>query len=698
MPTVDDLVISLTIKENSRLGRLQKQLDAIVGKKGARVGFGLGALGNIPADIAQIKKQMQWLRPSVLPTKESPVQLRRVAGSILKDLEDNMSSIVSKIMTVKPQYFKTLKDELGALTDEELKSSLESSLNQVRETVSDIFKGTSILAPHKQEEVVHTLDRLIAEALSGREVGLEFWRAIGKFTPEEIWKQKLLKIISEAGAKGIPEKGLYRVKPEALLLPEIQKFFGFGGGGAKYPKGVEEFINRVEREFKTGGTITRTVSADIEDWMALNKIAKIIGSKINVDDVAFKLQEIREKEGEERAKELIEEIKKTFGAGGLNREALEKILGRDLFKLVSPETKEELDKLVKDVYSWSETATMGAKRIDIEVENIKSLIEDLGINVPQDITMQFGLELKKIINRKDIDQLLMYMSYYKENVVLIGEQIATGVREYAKSLGLEKFLSVVPNLRKLEEKYGISKPIISAESEEFLEQLEELTNEIEENTELIKNWLENPESITGEEKEKLFEYLRGFAHRLGVNPNSVDLPYWTDRVMDEISKLSEATEEQSIKDKLDQIKQSITSLIQENKQMGLDLEGLQGFLYGIPSFMAGTESPGIYKTLVDLTRKEAKTPEGKALGEQIKSMQESENIMLEQYKNFPKLITEGLEDISRDIKENEETKTLSRKVEELKTIIIRYNKELLTNLKKGQRVTEPPKTDGFPEG
>lgn len=208
MVTVDDLTISLTIKETSRLGRLQKQLDSIVGKtgKGLAPAFMYLKRGQnfISRDLKFIKKNIMRLRPSKLPTTMSPKEFKLTVATLLKDLNEFPEDFVNKIL--KTKGLKTLKEEFGVKTTKEVREKMIKSLDQVKETLSGMWEGITDLPPHKQEEVVATLHRLFAESLHGREIGLEFWRAIAKFTPEEIWKGRIAEYARAMGAKVTVEK------------------------------------------------------------------------------------------------------------------------------------------------------------------------------------------------------------------------------------------------------------------------------------------------------------------------------------------------------------------------------------------------------------------------------------------------------------------------------------------------------------
>ncbi len=72
MPTVDDLVVSVRIDETSNLGKLQKQLEALVGPKGEKAAeLGMGIDPALKRDLTEIKADLMLLTPTVLTSKET---------------------------------------------------------------------------------------------------------------------------------------------------------------------------------------------------------------------------------------------------------------------------------------------------------------------------------------------------------------------------------------------------------------------------------------------------------------------------------------------------------------------------------------------------------------------------------------------------------------------------------------------------
>ena len=102
MPTVDDLVISLTIKETGKLGKLQKQLEAIVGKKGQLLPT-LQIPPKLTHDIDYIRRRMDYLIPVVSPSSREVTKLKMQASSLEKLIDNYRNEIRDFLLGLKAE-------------------------------------------------------------------------------------------------------------------------------------------------------------------------------------------------------------------------------------------------------------------------------------------------------------------------------------------------------------------------------------------------------------------------------------------------------------------------------------------------------------------------------------------------------------------------------------------------------------------
>lgn len=465
MSTSDNLIISLTVKEGGNLDKLRKQLKSLVGERGEKKfdfsRFELDPL--VKRDIKYIKDQIYWLRPTRLPTKEMPKELRRVSSTILKDLEDFDKDIVEKIL--RTPDISTLFEEFGVETADEVRNKMYNVIKGLKETVGDIFEGTSILPPRKIEETIHTLSNLISESLSKREVGLKFWRAIAKFTPEKLYIKRLLGLSRKTGAKVESERSYYEVKRKALSEAMVLLRVGAETELKKFSKLMSEL--KTKSQLTQGSPFQTLRELKREDII---KIGEIIGTKTaEPGELGRAIRDILKTDNEELKNKIFNfinnKIKELYAAN---------------IPIVNEKIAKEINKYVKEKLGWKETATQGiSAKVDIVVEDIEKINKILGT----DLKGRYGLEVKRIITKKDLEQLIRYLELpefkEKQNILLAGEQRAAGVMERAEFLGLDKFIKIIPNIRKTEEEMGLAKDLIETTSGEFTKKVDNLIKEIE---------------------------------------------------------------------------------------------------------------------------------------------------------------------------------------------------------------------------
>lgn len=151
MPTVDDLTVSLTIKDNSNLDKLRKNLDEIL-KTGPGGVTGGGGGGIKKQDLERIGKGLEsqlnsiesyiedYLLPTSLRTKQEDITI--TAGKIDKmiedfDLKDKFKELfMGGTMPGIKNFLKTYNK-----TEEELPELLEELFNQARGILHDALKG-----------------------------------------------------------------------------------------------------------------------------------------------------------------------------------------------------------------------------------------------------------------------------------------------------------------------------------------------------------------------------------------------------------------------------------------------------------------------------------------------------------------------------------------------------------------------------
>ena len=128
MPTVDDLMISLTIKPTSNLGRLQKQLDAIVGRTGKGVamrGVGTGFMylkkdmGEVKAHLSHIRNVLKLISPKTIGGVGQTALHRFQATQIRNVIEEtDLSELAKRFIPERESLQRAMAKELDVPIEE----------------------------------------------------------------------------------------------------------------------------------------------------------------------------------------------------------------------------------------------------------------------------------------------------------------------------------------------------------------------------------------------------------------------------------------------------------------------------------------------------------------------------------------------------------------------------------------------------
>ena len=142
MPTVDDLVISLTIKETGKLGKLQKQLEAIVGKNGQLLPT-LQIPPKLTHDIDYIRRRMDYLIPVVSPSSREVNKLKMQASSLEKLIDNYRNEIRDFLLGLKAEDLQKIAEDLNVPVDD--MNALEVGMSEILEDwqgeLDDFRKG-----------------------------------------------------------------------------------------------------------------------------------------------------------------------------------------------------------------------------------------------------------------------------------------------------------------------------------------------------------------------------------------------------------------------------------------------------------------------------------------------------------------------------------------------------------------------------
>jgi len=205
MVSVDDLVVSLRIDETSNLGKLQKQLTALVGPKGDKK-LDISGMGGISkGDLSFIKNKLMELSPITLGRENK--QVRETVKTTIRQLQRKE---IQDMLMAKYGMKKEELESWSVFMAQELRDN-ESNISDlsglVREIHMAIFGGEMEGGPQKTSlsNIRKRLpERFMQRTLEGimKEMGEWFE---GQYQIYEIDKEKIKKYKSEI-ANAIIEK------------------------------------------------------------------------------------------------------------------------------------------------------------------------------------------------------------------------------------------------------------------------------------------------------------------------------------------------------------------------------------------------------------------------------------------------------------------------------------------------------------
>ena len=160
MVSVDDLVISLRIEDTGNLGKLQKQLKALVGEKGEKQ-IDLGDLDpGIKRDIALIKDRIVKFTPTVLVGGN----VKEAALSLATDLRTNknLTDVMLQRYNINIDKYESFIEELLNIAMGISKMNSDQSKGFIAEM--NKFRMIADMVGGKRETLVKNLTRMMLEA------------------------------------------------------------------------------------------------------------------------------------------------------------------------------------------------------------------------------------------------------------------------------------------------------------------------------------------------------------------------------------------------------------------------------------------------------------------------------------------------------------------------------------------------------
>jgi hypothetical protein len=238
MPTVDDLTISLTIKDNSNLDKLRKNVDALI-KTGALGGAGGSGGGHvsrhITAEFDKIMREINYLKNYVVPaqTPSSLKGLASVAGGLLATSQlAGMKEKITTILLGKKGGVKDIIDTYKLEGEEDVQPWLDKAFEDIQQVLLEIQgEGKNVKKAHQQVNIIRQIFANLSEDMG---LGRTLLSAYMKSREEEQKRMdKFLETVMGDKEHFIGQLTMARLKEDAFkiekkteLLGEITKQMG----------------------------------------------------------------------------------------------------------------------------------------------------------------------------------------------------------------------------------------------------------------------------------------------------------------------------------------------------------------------------------------------------------------------------------------------------------------------------------------
>jgi len=399
--SVEDLVISLTIKEGGKLDDLRKQLDSIFGKKGAKTpDFAKIFKVDFSKDLTIIKRKLDFLVPTVFGT--SIQSTRRISASTLKVQRATRGLTMEKIKAMDPSNLFPkfgLKMEAGA---EALEKKLEAFMDDVEDQLElgarGIFSGSKA---NLFASIVGNLQK-ISSTEGGRIATLiDQMRALIK---EKSLQNALQKVLQSKGLTVESEKYVHSLKESILktLKRDIktkEDIFKSGGVQAAEKRERKRALTEAQKLITRGifksGIVTKEQKEAIQKSLGLDaNDVKEFSRRLDlfVSEGALKLPELFENQAKKFTHDTDQLVIETKA-----------LLSESHLPEVEKRLKEVLDEgksLAYFAYGTTKKGREGMKALGVPLITIggkRELLEKFGIKTTQMPDAQIDEVLEKTL-------------------------------------------------------------------------------------------------------------------------------------------------------------------------------------------------------------------------------------------------------------------------------------------------------------
>ncbi|MHA1408715.1 MAG: hypothetical protein ACTSQY_00105 [Candidatus Odinarchaeia archaeon] len=577
MVTVDDLVISLTIKETSNLGKLKKQLDQLMSTKaGGKFEFSIPK--KLFTDIRYIRESVNYLIPNTLYSFKQKEQFMeqstRIALQMTKATDQFIDYLFSGRQAAKniERYAKTfgIQFEKGKTPIEEVKQEVEKMLRLYIHQVIEKFYMYSegIGLGEKADAISKMVTRMLSELKLSRVDPKTLFTNLYSLLEEDraFWRDVFEKI----GATVEEEVKLYGVRKDFFekyeeLSKKEKKLIDID----KWLEGTDEKLDNVFKSLESGQS-------------SMDAFLKILGEQDYTkgeETLLDAINELSEKRIVEIMKSMFSVYKKTLERG--EYEPFKPVLTTKMKELLMKELKMKAG--IGDLTDLISIDLLISGKVDDLKESLTKLFgsnEKFLKNILETLkkTGQLFVELKSLFRgtQQQERKLEAEKSIAGESLVMIAQGITEKGFDRLEHMLIPHIELLNQYVKKL---LGIVEPLKT--EEELLEKIRKLVKERAENldqrlNELADTVKELLEFAPEEEKvkiKKVIKQINTITQKTIKTVETQESVEKTNKLLENIiNELKETTSEEIEKQKIEDLISSIQKLREIKK--GEDLENL----------------------------------------------------------------------------------------------------------------------------
>lgn len=446
MPTVDDLIVSLRIDETSDLGNLQKQLTALVGKKGEKK-LDLSEIAPVlKRELTNIRAELSLISTQTVPGIKEVKELSESLHRDRKILKRTFDAAADRLISEKTDAYQKQLEEYGASNREEL-------LEKMKGTLSNFLGMMELGAAEKlPAKVMQKVDAVAKEIISKEKLADGDRKTLITRMEKAIGELNTMfgKVLKKAGITALPEFNLYQIR--------------------------ESWYRKMGLDKDDIGFDVKTLLGSNEDVITeFDKIKDLVSKGGLYDFIEASFKKLGITPGLE-----------TFTAKGIKNEpGLQAIAGGILLKAWGtkagiPTGFHEIIRKILDGVGLNTKELYEKGRPDFLL--INNRLEDLQKIFPPDVAKQLSklltfIELKSVLSEANKEQFKKYKD-------MVGDDYLVGVAALVKSSFNEYFpeistamVNIVTKLKELApEKFSTTEEL----EKKSLERMEEIQKKVEE--------------------------------------------------------------------------------------------------------------------------------------------------------------------------------------------------------------------------